>query len=178
MSYPREIPGELINYHWQMIDSLFSEFMLYKRDELAHKGTYLLYLMQDASRDPRFEAVGLGRHAEKFYIVYVSPQGFQYQAEAAMAAFLGLDMVGEKSARTTRGEWMTQCTRVAQSATRILGREWPNSTEFQWWLRWRAQQARGYTNKTLHFNTGYEVNRVRDFPETLKLINELYPQKD
>lgn len=177
MSYSAEIPQALIDAHWQMVESLFTEFMLFKRNELALKGEYLQYLMSDASRDPRFEAIGLGRHP-KGYMLYTSPLGLEYEADAAPAAMLGLDMVSEKPARTSRGDWTTQCTKLGMNGAKILYRKWECITDFQWWLRWRAQQSRGYTDKALHLNTGYTSNRVRDFPDTLQLINELYPKKD
>lgn len=178
MSYPTEIKQGLIDAHWQMLDSLFTEFMLFKRHELAHTGFYMQYLVQDASRDPRFEAIGFGRHHEKFHMVYTSPEGLVYRDFHAVAAFLGLPTVGEKEVCTTSGEWTTQSTRLGAGAHKVIFRWWDCITGFQWWLRWRAQQARGYTDKTLHLNTGYEINRVRDFPDTLSIINELYPQKD
>lgn len=177
MSYPPELKQELIGAHWQMLDSLFTEFMLFKRNELALKGEYLQYLMSDASRDPRFEAIGLGRHP-KGYMLYTSPLGIEYEADAAPAAMLGLDMVGEKEVRTASGEWITHCSRLGMNGAKVLYRDWKCITDFQWWLRWRAQQSRGYTDRSLHLNTGYEVNKVRDFPATLSIINELYPKKD
>lgn len=178
MSYPPEIKHELIVAHWEMVESLFTEFMLHRRGELAHKGAYLYYLMLDASHDPRFNAVGLGRHPKELLMAYTSPLGLEYMVENGAAAFLGLGMVGEKVVCTSDGEWTTACSRISTAGAQVLLHDWPNSEEFKWWLRWRTQQLRGYTDKARDLHTGYEINRVRDFPDTLKLINELYPQKD
>lgn len=178
MNYAPELKHGLIAAHWQMLDSLFTELLMYRPGELALKGEYLAHLFSTASRDPRFEAIGMSRHS-KGYMIYTSPDGIEYLSDAAPAAMLGLAMKSPTTSTNHRGERITHCRTLAtpRGAT-VLYRDWANSTEFRWWLRWEAQKSRGYTDKALHFNTGYQVNKVRDFPDTLSIINELYPQKD
>lgn len=177
MSHPTEIKAELIKAHWEMVDALFVEIMLYRRQELAKTGTFLWNLFSDASRDPRFEAIGLTR--VRGLLAYTSPMGIQYLADGAPAAMLGLKMKLQRITRNHKGESIAHNTLCAQSdVLGVLMYDWPSVVDFQWWLRWKVQKMRGFTDKDKDLTTGYESGKPKDFPDTLSIINELYPQKD
>ena len=172
-----EIKPELIVAHWSMVDSLCTEAFLYRRDEMAKVGELFWNLFSVISRDPRFEAVGWSRH-HKGYMVYTDPVGVSYFGEAAAAAFLGMPMKSLTTTVTHQGEEIQHYKRAAVGALNQLFRFWDDWPSFHDWMRWETQKRRGVTNKTKNLDLGYPAKGPRDFPDTLKLINELYPQKD
>lgn len=173
-----ELSVSLLRSHWEMTDCLADEIFLHRHEDTLH-GREFLYEMFIfyASHDPRFHAVGWSRHA-KGYMMYTDPIGRVYAAEAAIAAFLGLGMKTERVIINHEGKRIVYLYRAAGTALRIIFRQFEDIVAFHGWLRWHVQKQRGFTNKGRELDIGYPKGGPRQFPDTLKLINELYPKKD
>lgn len=178
MEHEYEIDPRLIMSHWEMLDALSSEILIHRRWEVSMKGTIFADILSRAARDPRFEAVGF-YYSDRGQYIYRSPLGVVYKAiDGAAAAFLGLPMKSPSNYRTADGKDVWHHKRGARAAELVIFREDDYIELCHNWLRWKVQKMRGYTDKDKDFCTGYEINKPKDFPDTLKLINELYPQKD
>lgn len=176
MFYELKIP--LIKAHWEMVDSLTTEVFLGPRI-LGADGQLLYSLFTSVVQyDPRFHAVGWGRCPDKHFMIYTDPMGITYAGAHAVAAFLGLGMKTLRSSINHRGEKLEYYSEVSGTGCRTIFREFSDMVAFHDWVRWHVQKMRGFTNKTKELDIGYPTKGARNFPDTLKLINELYPQKD
>lgn len=169
---------ELLRSHWEMTDCLCDEIFLGRHEDTLHGKEFLyeMFLFY-ASHDPRFHAVGWSRHA-KGYMMYTDPDGREYRAEAAIAAFLGLPMKTEQVIINHRGKRIVYLAWAAGAALSMIFRQHADIADFHDWLRWHVQKQRGYTHKGRELDHGYPTGGPRKFPDTLRIINDLYPEKD
>ncbi|AUM59706.1 hypothetical protein HOS55_gp104 [Pseudomonas phage PMBT3] len=173
-----QLKTALIKSHWEMVDSLSTE--IYFGPPILGASGHLLYNLFSsvAWEDPRFQAVGWGRCPDKHCMTYTDPMGITYYGAHAVGQFLGTDMKTLRKSENHRGETLEYYAEVSGTGCVMIFRNFPSTTHFHEWVRWHVQKQRGFTNKTKDLHTGYRGVHARDFPDTLKLINELYPQKD
>ena len=164
--------------HWEMLDCLSDEIFLGMHEETLYGKEFLYEIfLYFATLDPRFNAVGLGRDAKR-HLQFIDHHGRIYLAEGAIAAFLGLGMKGRRVIINDKGERFEYQCDADYLAVGMIYRRHADINEFNSWLRWHVQKIRGYTVKYRELDHGYPAKGTRQFPDTLKLINELYPEKD
>lgn len=148
-------PTPLTRQHWDMVDCLFDEIFLGKHEDTLHGPEMLEELFRYfASHDPRFHRAGLTWNP-KGCVEYTDEHGQLYQAEGAIAAFLGLELKVGKEA--------------SYYSLRTIYKPFKDLIEARTWLRWHVQKMHGYDNKQRDLWTGYP----RDFPNICNGINEL-----
>lgn len=139
----------LIRSHWEMVECLFDEIYLGKHDDTLHSHEMLEELFRYfASHDPRFHEAGLMWNL-RGYIEYIDGSGNRFLAEAAIAAFLGLEL------KTSRG-----VPAANHAALRMIYRPFKDLLDGREWVRWHVQKMHGYSCKQRELWRGYP----RDFP--------------
>ena len=153
----------IIRTHWEMIDCLYDEVFLGKIAGGIHNREALDELFRFyVCYDERFNAIGFTRHP-KGYMQYTNPEGKTYRAEAAVSAFLGLDV---KS--------IAQTFMANQSALRVIYRGFEDPVACRVWLRWHVQKMFGYSNKTRDLWKEYP----RVFPDIQIEINYINAKRN
>ena len=143
----------IILAHWDMADCLMAEVA----DKPLAEGIHGPWFIEDlfhahASHDPRFHVEGFFWH-QKGYLQYNDwGTGQQYYGEAAIAAFLGLGVVGQ-------GRRM----QASKEALRFVYREFADRMEARDWLRWHVQKMHGFTCKAKEMDVG----RPRQWPKII-----------
>jgi len=152
----------LIRPHWEMIDCLMGE--VHDRKGALHGRDLLYSLFRDvACYDARFNAYGFIWNHQRGYMQFTAADGEVYVGEAAIAAFLGLEM------KTLRGRWEPGHTAVS-----IIYKRFADHVEAYRWIRWQVLKMDGHTDKVKALKE--PVRKV--FPQISQKNNELQPEKD
>lgn len=143
---------KLVLAHWDMVDCLMDEVVDKVLDKGLHGPEFIESLFHEfASHDKRFHNAGFfwqqASKPQKYEAVKVQPGGYMYYkgyyGEAAIAAFLGMDIKGEgPSAQAT------------VKTLEFIYRRFEDKYKAREWLHWHIQKMHGWTCKARDFDKG------------------------